>query len=60
MSDKNSLLAEMLKNALLENWVSYNNYFMAFESDYLATLHKNYKSLDNGYLALIFTKIKAR
>ena len=56
MSDKNSLLAQMLKNALLENWVSYNNYFMAFESDYLATLHKNYKSLDNGYLALIFTK----
>ncbi len=29
---------------------------MAFESDYLASLNKNYKSLDNGYLTLIFTK----
>ena len=56
MSDKNSLLPQMLQNALLENWVTYNNYFLAFESDYLASLHKNYKSLDNGYLALIFTK----
>jgi len=56
MSDKNSLLPQMLQKALLENWATYNNYFMAFESDYLASLNKNYKSLDNGYLTLIFTK----
>ena len=56
MSDKNSLLPQMLQKALLENWAAYNNYFMAFESDYLASLNKNYKSLDNGYLTLIFTK----
>ena len=56
MSDKNSLLPQMLQKALLENWATYNNYFMAFESDYLASLNKNYQSLDNGYLTLIFTK----
>jgi hypothetical protein len=56
MSENNSLLPQMLQKAILENWVSYNNYFMAFESDFLGAIHKNYKSLDNGYLALIFVR----
>ena len=60
MSDKNSLLPQMLQRAILDNWSAYSNDFMSFESDYLANLNKNLKSIDNAYLALIFVKIKAR
>jgi hypothetical protein len=56
MSDKNSLLPQMLQRAILDNWAAYSNHFMGFESDYLANLNKNYKSIDNAYLALIFVK----
>ena len=56
MSDKNSLLPQMLQRAILDNWAAYSNNFMSFESDYLANLNKNYKSIDNAYLALIFVK----
>ena len=56
MSDKNSLLPQMLQRAILDNWAAYSNNFMSFESDYLANLNKNFKSIDNAYLALIFVK----
>ena len=56
MVTPNSVLAETIKEKILENWLNYLKLFTPIQSNFLSDLYKRYHCLDSGNIVLFFAK----
>ena len=56
MDQQSLLLAKLIKEKILENFLEYLKIFTPFQSEFLSVLYKRYKCLDSANLVLYFAK----
>jgi len=50
-------LRKKIENTILENYFEYQNFFVSFQSEFMAGLYRRYQGVENGNLVLYFAKL---